>query len=207
MIYCQAKFAFRMADNPESHLYASQSPVCAGIVFRVGLLSDGGWDAFSKTPTASNPVICFRVELHLEPEPARHSGADSPTAKDLSSPCGGRCSRWDRWRNGNGKSDGYWRTVLPSSRSESIGAMVPATPGGLAHTIELRGFRLAARGRAYRFRSFRGDERLFRRYLQVLDGELPSPGSRQNGGPATSCGNRGQDGPAVLSQRPVRPPA
>jgi len=77
-----------MADNPEPHLYASQSPVCAGIVFRVALLSEGGWDAFSKTPTASNPVICFRVELHLEPEPTRHSGADSPTAKDLSSPCG-----------------------------------------------------------------------------------------------------------------------
>jgi len=77
-----------MADNPEPHLYASQSPVCAGIVFRVALLSEGGWDAFSKTPTASNPVICFRVELHLGPEPTRHSGADSPTAKDLSSPCG-----------------------------------------------------------------------------------------------------------------------
>src|ERR1022692_425857 len=30
-------------------------------------------------------------------EPTRHSGADSHTAKGLSSPCGGRCSRWDRW--------------------------------------------------------------------------------------------------------------
>jgi hypothetical protein len=33
----------------------------------VALLSEGGWDAFSKTPTASNPVIRFRVELHIEP--------------------------------------------------------------------------------------------------------------------------------------------
>jgi len=36
-----------------------------------------------------------------------------------------------------------------------MGALVPATPGDLAHTIELRGFRLAARGRTHRFRSFR----------------------------------------------------
>src|SRR5712664_1834148 len=114
-----------MADNPEPHLYASQNPVCAGIVNRVAFLSKGGWDAFSKTPTASNPVICFRVELHLESEPTRHRCADSHTAKGLLSPCGGRCSLWDCWRNGNGKSDGYWRTVFPSSRSENIGALVP----------------------------------------------------------------------------------
>jgi hypothetical protein len=48
--------------------------------------------------------------------------------------------------------------LLPSSRSENIGALVPATPGDLAHTVELRGFRLAARGGTYRFRSFRGAE-------------------------------------------------
>src|SRR5271165_2623743 len=124
-----------VSQLPEPHLYASQNAVCAGIVDRVALLSEGGWDAFSKTPTASNSVICFRVELHLGAEPTRHSGADSHTAKGLSSPCGGCCSRWDRWRNGNGKSDGYWRTVLPSSRSESIGALVPATPGDLPHTV------------------------------------------------------------------------
>src|SRR5207245_8211017 len=75
--------------RPEPHLYASQNPVCAGIVDRVALLSEGGWDVFSKTPTASDPVICFRVKLHLEPEPTRHSRADSHTANDLSSPCGG----------------------------------------------------------------------------------------------------------------------
>ncbi len=53
------------------------------------------------------------------------------------------------------KSDGYWRIVLPSSRSDSAGALVPATSGGLAHTIKLRGIRLAARSRTHRFRSFR----------------------------------------------------
>jgi hypothetical protein len=46
---------------------ASQNPVCAGIVDRVAVLSKGGWDAVSKTPTASNLVIGFRVELHHEP--------------------------------------------------------------------------------------------------------------------------------------------
>src|SRR5216683_6486 len=81
-------------------LYASQNSVCAGIVARAALFSEGGWDAFSKTPTASNPVICFRVELHLGAEPTRHSGADSLTAKALSSPCG-RCSRRERWGNEN----------------------------------------------------------------------------------------------------------
>src|SRR5690242_15599864 len=69
----------------------SRKPV-AGIVDRVALLSKGGWDAFSKTPTASNAVISFRVELHLEPEPTRRRCADSHTAKGLPSPCGSRCS-------------------------------------------------------------------------------------------------------------------
>src|SRR5216683_77719 len=87
--------------RPEPHLYASRNSVCAGIVARAALFSEGGWDAFSKTPTASNPVICFRVELHLGAEPNRHSGAGSLTAKALSPPCGGRCSRWERWGNGN----------------------------------------------------------------------------------------------------------
>src|SRR6266849_10479151 len=179
--------------RPEPHLYASQNSVCAGIVARAALFSEGGWDAFSKTPTASNSVICFRVELHLGAEPTRHSGADSHTAKGLSSPCGGRCSRWDRWRNGNGKSDGNRRILLPSQRSESAGALVPATPGSLGHTNELRGIPLAARGRTHRFRSIQGDERLFRGCPEGLDAELSSPGSRQNGSPAASCGNRGQD--------------
>src|SRR6266849_3778382 len=191
--------------RPEPHLYASQNSVCAGIVARAALFSEGGWDAFSKTPTASNSVICFRVELHLGAEPTRHSGADSRTAKDLSSPCGGRCSRCDRWRNGNGKGNGNRRTVLPSSRSESVGALVPATLGRLAHTHELQGFRLAARGRAHRFRSFRGDERLLRRCPQGLDGELSSPGPRQNGSATARRRNRGHDRPKDLSQWPVRP--
>jgi hypothetical protein len=106
--------------------------------------------------------ICFRVELHLGAEPTRHSGADSRTAKALSSPCGGRCSRWDRWGNGNKKSDRNRRILLPSQRSESVGTLVPATLGDLADAIELRGFRLAARGRTHRFRSSTGDERLFK---------------------------------------------
>src|SRR6202023_2869463 len=104
--------------RPEPHLYAPQNPVCARIVDRVALLSEGGWDAFSKTPAASNSVICFRVELHLEPEPTRHSRAGNHAAKGLSYPCGGRCSRWDRWRNENGKSDRNRRILLPGQRSE-----------------------------------------------------------------------------------------
>src|SRR5882724_2440540 len=143
-----------LTTRPEPHLYASQYPVCAGIVARAALFSEGGWDAFSKTPTASNSVICFRVELHLGAEPTRHSGADSRAAKDLSAPCGGRCSRCGRWRNGNGKSDRNRRILLSSQRSESVGALVPAAPGNLAHTIERRGSRLVARGRPHRFRAF-----------------------------------------------------
>src|SRR5207245_3623939 len=89
----------------------------------------------------------------LRAEPTRHSGADSRTAKDLSSPCGGRCSRWDRWRNGNGKSERNRRILLSSQRSESAGALVRATLGDFADTNELRGNRVAARGRTNRFRS------------------------------------------------------
>src|SRR6267154_5452342 len=136
----------------QNHVYASQNSVCAGIVARAALFSEGGWDAFSKTSTASNPVICFRVELHLGAEPTRHSGADSRTAKALCSSCG------DRWRNGNGKSDRNRRILLPSQRSESAGALVPATPGSLAHTNKPRGIPLATRGRTHRFRSIQGDE-------------------------------------------------
>jgi hypothetical protein len=44
--------------------------------------------------------------------------------------------------------------ILPSARSESVGELVPAAPGSLAHTIELRGTRLGARGRPHGFRSF-----------------------------------------------------
>src|SRR6202790_2793389 len=138
--------------RPEPYLYASQNPVCAGIVDRFAILSEGGWDAFSKTPTASNSVICFRVELHLGAEPTRHSRADTHAAKGLPFPCRGCCSRWDRWRNGNGKSARNRRILLPSQRSESAGALVPATPGSLAHTIERRGSRLGARGRPHRDR-------------------------------------------------------
>src|SRR6266478_3972687 len=141
-------------ESPRTSSLRFPEPVCAGIVPRAGLFSEGGWDAFSKTPTASNSVICFRVELHLGAEPTRHSGADSRTAKDLSSPCGGRCSRCGRWRNGNGKSDRNRRILLSSQRSESVGALVPAAPGNLAHTIERRGSRLGARGRPHRFRAF-----------------------------------------------------
>jgi hypothetical protein len=38
------------------------------------------------------------------------------------------CWAWVRWKGANGKSDGNRRTVLPSSRSDSVGALVPATP-------------------------------------------------------------------------------
>src|SRR6266404_70868 len=179
--------------RPEPHLYASHNPVCAGIVDRFALLSEGGWDAFSKTPTASNSFICFRVNLHLEPKATRLSGAGSRLARALSFPCGGRCSRWDRWRNGNGKSDGNRRILLPSQRSESVGELVPAAPGNLADTIERRGSRLGARGRPHRFRAFSGDEQIFRGCPKGLDGELSSPGSRQNGGTATGRRNRDQD--------------
>jgi len=56
-----------------------------------------------------------------------------------------------------------------------------------------RGFRLAARGRTHRFRSSTGDERPFQGNRQGLDVERSSPGSRQNGSPATNRWNRGQD--------------
>src|SRR5580658_10662633 len=80
------------------------------ICLPAALFSKGGRDAFPKTPTASIPVICFRVELHLGTEPPRHGCAASRTANDPSSPRGSRCSRCDRWRNGNGKSDRNRRT-------------------------------------------------------------------------------------------------
>jgi hypothetical protein len=46
--------------------------------------------------------------------------------------------------------------------------------------------------RSTAFAPFKGDERLFRRSAEGLDAECSSARSRQNGGPATSCGNRGE---------------
>jgi hypothetical protein len=97
------------------------------------------------------------------------------------------------------KVTGIGGFFVPSSRSESAGRWYQQHPGDLAHAIELRGFRLAARFRTHRFRSSTGDKRLFHGNRQGLDVELSSPGSRQNGGPATRRWNRGRDGPAVLS--------
>lgn len=82
----------QITARPQLHLHTSLSPICAGIVERVALLSKEGWDAFSKTPTASKPVDFFRVQLHLEPEPTRNRCADRPTAKGLPTACRGRSS-------------------------------------------------------------------------------------------------------------------
>jgi hypothetical protein len=51
------------------------------------------------------------------------------------------------------KVTGIGGLFFRAHESESIGALVPATPGDLPHTTELRGFRVAARGRTHRFRS------------------------------------------------------
>ena len=175
------------------HLCASQNSVCAGIVARAALFSAEGWDAFLRRQplqtlsfTFGSRFILGRNQLGIAAQTATLPMISPP-------PAGGRCSRWDRCRNGNGKSDGNRRTLLPSSRSESVGALLPTTPGGLAHAVELRGFRLAARGRTYRFRSSTGDERPFQGDPKGLDVELSNPGSRQNGSPATSRWNRGRD--------------
>jgi hypothetical protein len=41
-----------------------------------------------KDASCSVSCICFRVEILLEPEPTRHTGADNHTANELSYPCG-----------------------------------------------------------------------------------------------------------------------
>jgi glyoxylase I family protein len=85
--------------------------------------------------------ICFRVELHLGAEPTRHSGADSRTAKALSSPCGGRCSRWDRWGNGNGKSDRNRRILFRAKDPKALGRWyqqhlrISLTPSSYEHSV------------------------------------------------------------------------
>ena len=56
--------------------------------------------------------------------------APTTTQTNPSSFRGGGCWAWLRRRNGNGRSDGNRRTVLPGSRSHSVGALVPTAPGG-----------------------------------------------------------------------------
>jgi hypothetical protein len=100
-------------NRPEPHLCASQNSVCAGIVARAAIFSEGGRDTFSKAPTASNSVICLRIELPLGPEPAWYSGADSRTTRALSSPRG-TVSDW------NFRTSSFYGTnfVLMSSNAQ-----------------------------------------------------------------------------------------
>lgn len=56
------------------------------------------------------------------------------------------------------KSGRNRRFILPSSRSGGVGALVPAILGDIAHTIELRLSRLAARGWTDRLQSFSRDK-------------------------------------------------
>jgi hypothetical protein len=66
--YCFERCGSLRFQTPKARLQSSSglfldfSWVAADIVDRIALLLKGGWDAFSKTPTASNPVICLRVE-------------------------------------------------------------------------------------------------------------------------------------------------
>jgi hypothetical protein len=85
----------------------------AGIVARAAIFSEGGRDTFSKAPTASNSVICLRIELPLGPEPAWYSGADSRTTRALSSPRG-TVSDW------NFRTSSFYGTnfVLMSSNAQ-----------------------------------------------------------------------------------------
>jgi hypothetical protein len=87
---------------------------------------------FLKDANSFEPCHLFSgVELHLEAEPTWQNqpgiAAQTAVQPELSPP--------PPMRNGNGRNDGYWRTVLPSSRSENIGTLVPATPGELARTL------------------------------------------------------------------------
>ena len=75
---------------PGPRLFPTRNAIRAGIVDQVAFLSIGGWEAFSKTPTASKPVDFSRVQFHLEPKPTRNCRSDSRTAKGLPSPCRSR---------------------------------------------------------------------------------------------------------------------
>ena len=147
------------------YLYTFQNPVCAGIMDRVALLSKGGWDAFSKTPAASNPVIGFWVELHLGPEPTRHSCADSHTAKGLPSPCGGTVGDGIAGETEMEKVTGIGGLFFRAHDPEALGRWYQQHLG-ISPIPSSYGNRVAARGRTHRFRSFRGDEQLFRRCQQ-----------------------------------------
>jgi hypothetical protein len=199
---------FRVATRPEPDLYASGNSVCAGIVARAALFSEGGWDAFSKTPTASNPVICFRVELHLGAEPTRHNGADSLTAKDLSSPCGGRCSRRERWgerklkkvtgiggfffRAQDPKALRLWYqqhlgvSLIPTSYEDSVWQQ-DAGPTVFDPQPETSDF-------------FKGTDKIWMLNFRVRDLDKMAAQLR-------AAGIAVEIEPAVLSQRPVRQPA
>ena len=88
------------------------------------------------------------------------------------------------------KVTGIGGIILSSQRSESVGELVPTAPGRFADSIEGRGSGLGAGGWPHRFHSFSGDDEVFRRWQQGLDGELSSPGHGKDGGPAPSCGGR-----------------
>jgi hypothetical protein len=135
--------------------------------------------------------VADNLKLHRGAEPTRHSGAERHASNDLSSPCSGCCSRWDRWRNGNGKSDGNRRILLPSQRSGKRWGFGTSNTWGSRSRHRATRIPIGSKGRTAHFRSSAGDERLFKgtRKVWMLNFRVRD----------TSRWNRGQDGPAVLS--------
>src|SRR5579872_2146042 len=95
--YAQLDY-FQIADDSAGTSFLRfPELLCAGIVVRFARLSVGGRDAFSKTPTASNSVICFRLKLHLESKRTRHSRADNHADKCSSLFATGSLAQW-KWK-------------------------------------------------------------------------------------------------------------
>jgi glyoxylase I family protein len=157
-------------------------------------LSKGRWDAFSKTPTASNLVICFWVKLHLEPEPTRHRCATATQPKVSPPPAGATRdgiaggTKMEKvtgigglfFRAHDPKALGRWYqqhlgiSLTPSSYEDSV-SQQEAGPTVFAPFEETC--------------DYFGDAHKF--WMVNSRG----PGSRQNGGPVTSRWNRGQMDP------------
>jgi len=176
--------------------------VCAGIVARAALFSEGGWDAFSKAPTASNSVICFRSSFMWN---RNQLGIAAQTAiqPKVSPPPAGAVVRVGLLRNGNGKSDRNRRILLPSQRSESVGLWYQQHLGILTIPRPPR-TRVAAKRQDQPLSLLSRRRAIISGCPEGLDGELSSAGSRQNGGPATSFGIRSKIDRSLILRRFAR---
>src|SRR5215469_547975 len=93
-------------------------------------------------------------------------------------------------RIGQGKSNGHRRPFLPSEGPESSRQMVFRSLGYWSCPVELQRFVVATGSGTMRISTVSGENNLFRKRYEAVDGEFPRSEHGQDGGAVTRRRNR-----------------